>query len=335
MHWESRVRRLAAMQEGTIGIHQMHVLGGDHRWWTSARRSGRWEALSDNVLRLDGWPTSTEQRAYAGVLDAGPTAFLDGESALAWFGVRNRHIEPVHVSRRRGTSNRQGALATAHRLRDVRPSDIVVHRALPVTAPIRAVWSEAARVAHLPLEWSVPRLGRVLDDLHRAGLVRWEELHDSITALARRGRSGTTIMRALGDDRQPGSSATESRLEDRLVSVLERAGTAPMKAQTVVGGDRPIGRTDFRDIDLAMVAEVNSLTFHSTPSDRDADRRRYGQLLGAGFAVAVVWETDLFSNPTDVLRTVAEARAAARNGWPRIVHTASCPWPLDCRDPLW
>jgi very-short-patch-repair endonuclease len=335
MHWEACLRRLAATQEGTVGAHQMAILGGDHRWWTRARRNHRWEVLSDNVLRLDGWPVTAAQRAFAGVLDAGPTAFLHGESALAWFGLRNRRLEPVHVGRRRGTSNRAGPLATAHRLRDVRADDVVVVRGLPVLAPLRAVWAEAARLAQLPLEWSVPRVARPLDDLHRAGLVRWEELHDSIAVLGRRGRAGTTIMRQLALERDPGSSATESRLEDRFESVLHEAGVPHLKPQTVVGDDRPIGRTDFRDTDLAMVAEINSLTFHTTPSDRDADRRRYGELLAAGFAVAVIWEDDLWSNTGDVLQVVADARQAARTDRPSVAHTASCPWPADCRDALW
>jgi G:T-mismatch repair DNA endonuclease (very short patch repair protein) len=80
---------------------------------------------------------------------------------------------------------------------------------------------------------------------------------------------------------------------------------------------------------------VNSLTFHSTPSDRDADRRRYTRLVAAGFAVAVVWEDDLWSNTGDVLRVVTEARDSARHGRPGVLHTPSCPWRSDCRRPLW
>lgn len=335
MHWEAHLRRLAALQSGVIGIHQMGNVGGDHRWWNNARRNGRWEPLSDHVLRADGTPATTEQRAFAGVLDAGPTAFLADESALAWFGTRNASLEPVQVARRRGTTNRSGALARAHRFRDVRACDIVVVGGLPVLSPIRAAWCEAARLSSLPEEWAVPRLERVVDDLHRAHLLTWEQLHDSIRCLGRRGRSGTSLMRTIAVKRTPGTSATESRLEDRFVEVLAEAGADPMEPQVVVGGDRPIGRTDFRDPDLPMVAEINSLTFHSTPSDRDADRRRYAQLVAAGFAVAVVWEDDLWSNRSDVLRVVADARAAARAGRPAVFHTASCPWPLDCRDPLW
>lgn len=334
MHWEARMRRLAHHQTGVVGIHQMPAIGGDHRWWTRARRNGRWEQLSGNVLRADGWPSTTEQRAFAGVLDAGPSAFLFGESALAWVGLRNRRLEPVQVGRWRGTSNRHGALARAHRLRDVRPCDLVVVRGLTVLAPLRAVWVEAGRLSGLPLEWSVPRIERLLDGAHRAGLVTWGQLHASLTALGRRGRAGTTIMRLLAEDRPPGSSPTESRLEDRLETVLAEAQMAPLVRQVVVGGEHQIGRTDFRDEALPMVAEVNSLTFHTTPSDRDDDRRRYGQLLAAGFSVGVIWENDLWSDTAEVIRVVGAARDAARRGKTDIVQTASCPWPEDARDPL-
>ena len=335
MHWEARLRRLAALQSGVIGIHQMANVGGDHRWWTNARRNGRWEPMSDHVLRADGTPVTVEQRAFAGVLDAGPTAFLADESALAWFGVRNRSLEPVQVARRRGTTNRPGALAGAHRFRQVSACDVAVVRGLPVLSPVRAAWCEAARLSALPEEWGVPRLERVVDDLHRAHLLTWDQLHESIRRLGRRGRSGTTLMRTIAVRRAPGTSPTESRLEDRFVEVLTGADVAPLVPQVVVGGDRPIGRTDFRDPDLAMVVEINSLTFHTTPSDRDADRRRYAQLVAAGFAVAVVWEDDLWSNRSDVVRVVAQARDAAAAGRPAVFHTASCPWPADCRDPLW
>lgn len=336
MHWEARLRRLAALQLGVVGIHQMPCIGGDHRWWTQARRNGRWEPLTPNVLRLDGMPDAAEQRAFAGVLDAGPTAFLYGEPAMAWFGLRTRRLEPLHIGRVRGTSNRPGALASPHRLRSLRACDVVVVRGLPVLAPIRLLWWEAGRLAGLPLEWGLPRLERIADELHRAKLLPWRELHRSIDALGKRGRAGTVLMREIACARRPGTSATESRNEDRLVATLAGAGAPPLESQPVIGDEvSPIGRTDFRDRDLPMVAEVNSLTFHSTPSDRDADRRRYTRLVAAGFAIAVLWEDDLWSNTSDVLDVVAAARDAARRGRPAVFHTQTCPWPDGCRGPLW
>jgi hypothetical protein len=58
-------------------------------------------------------------------------------------------------------------------------------------------------------------------------------------------------------------------------------------------------------------------------------------MLATNFGVAVVWEDDLWSNTAGVLRVVAHVRHSAARGRPVVEHTASCPWPLDCRDPLW
>ena len=211
--------RAAERQDGVIGIDQLPALGGDHReHWTAGpaqRPLGTDERQRPPARRVAG-VTDPEQRSCAGVLDAGQTAILHGESALAWFGLRNRRLEPVQIGRRRGTSNRHGALAIAHRMRDVRVHDIVVVHGLPVLSPVRAVWTEAERLSSLPLEWALPRIARPLDDLHRAGLIRWEELHASVDALGRRGRRGTTIMRLLADERQPGTA--RPRAASRIAS---------------------------------------------------------------------------------------------------------------------
>ena len=91
--------------------------------------------------------------------------------------------------------------------------------------------------------------------------------------------------------------------------------------------DEPIGRCDFGDDELPLVLEVNSLMFHTTPSDRAADKLRYRRLNDAGFTVAVIWEDDLWSRPSAVVVTVADARRLAAAGRAVVILTSSCPWP--------
>lgn len=122
---------------------------------------------------------------------------------------------------------------------------------------------------------------------------------------------------------------TESRNEDRFEEVLERYGLSPMLRQVVVGGVAPIGRVDHRDPDLPLVAETNSVAFHSLPSDQSSDEKRYSELVDAGFTVAVIWEHDVWSQPGNVAETLRHARRVARSGSPRVVHSASCPWAAD------
>lgn len=330
MHWEQRLRILASRQAGVIGIDQMELAGctADH-WWR-ARRNGRWTTWTRRVQVLDGAPASDDQRVHAALLDAGGGAVLHGRSTLAWFGLRGFDLSTIHAARRWGTTNAPSALAAVHRLRDIRPQDLVVARGIPTVTPLRAIWSEASRYSSGRLyEQGLSRIGRLLDDAHRKGLVTWTALHQSIGDLQRRGRAGTRLMRELGVKRTPGSSPTESRNEDQLEKILEHAGFAPMVRQVQVGEDEVIGRVDHRDPDLPLIAETNSLAFHSTPSDQVADERRYRDLVRAGFTVCVVWENDLWSNPSSVRETIADGRRRARRGEPAVVHSTGCPWPAD------
>lgn len=330
MHWEDRFRHVAATQAGVVGIDQMPSLGCSGDQWGRAKRSPRWASPSRRVLQLLGTTPSDEQRVHAALLDAGGGAVLYGESTLSWIGLRGFDLRQIHVVRRRETTRAYPRLGVLHRLRDLTEDDIIVIRGVPTVTPIRAIWSEASRYSSPRLfERGVQRVGRLLDNAHRAGLVTWAELHHSIERLARRGRAGTRIMRALADARPPGSSPTESRNEDRFEEILRSARRRTFDRQVHIGGSRPIGRVDQRDPELPVIIEVNSLTFHSTPSDRAADEARYAGAVAAGFTVAVVWESDLWSYPSGVVRTVDTVRRLARDGPPTVVHSPGCPWPHD------
>jgi very-short-patch-repair endonuclease len=264
----------------------------------------------------------------AAIFDGGPGTVLHGPSTLAWFALRGHDLRTIHVARARGQTSTPTVLGVVHRLRALRAHHVIVARGVPTETPLRAIWSEAARLSNPKMfEIGVTRVGRLLDDAHVAKLVTWAALHEMVDDIRERGRAGTTIMRALAAERRPGSSPTESRNEDQLEKILANTGVRPLSRQHVVGGHEPIGRSDYRDLDLPLVVEVNSLTHHTSPSDREADEVRYRLLNDAGFTVAVIWEDDLWSAGSWVVRTVGEARRMATAGEPGVLHSPSCPWP--------
>lgn len=330
MSWEQTLRRIAERQDGVVAKFQLHDLDLTWDHWSRAKRNGRWEVLSRRVVRLRGSPESERQRAMAAVLDASPGAMLHGPSALAWWGLRNFNLGTIHVSRPRDLSGATTSLATVHQLRDVRPHDLAVVHGVPTETALRAIWTEAAPYAsnrsNAKVELGVKRTGRLLDEAHRLGIVTWAALHELVDDVRERGRSGAVIMSILADGRPPGSSPTESRNEDRLEKVIADAGISPLRRQVASGGHEPIGRVDFRDHDLAMVVEVNSLTFHTTPTDREADEVRYAAFNRAGFTVAVIWEDDLWSNPRAVVETIERARHLTRAGDRVTLHSPANPW---------
>jgi very-short-patch-repair endonuclease len=261
------------------------------------------------------------------VLDASPGAVLHGRSALAWLGLRGFNLREIHVARPRGQPGAVPTLGRLYRLRQIRAHDVIVVRGVPTETALRAIWIEAARYARPPLaEVGHERIGRLLDQAHRKGLVTWAALHEMVDGLHERGRSGTAIMRVCADERPPGSSPTESRSEAELEKILANAGQPALRRQVVLGGHEPIGRVDFCDGELPLAVEVNSLTYHTAPSDRQADEIRYRRLNDAGFTVAVVWEDDLWGNPRDVVRTIVEAREHARRCAQVVVHSTNGGW---------
>jgi hypothetical protein len=328
MHWEERFRQAAAAQEGLVGRCSLPRLGCTSDHWWQARRNGRWEAVSPRVLRLRGAPPTDGQRALAAVLDAHPCAALHGPSALAWFGFRGFDLREIHVARPRGRSGAGATLGTLHELRHLRAHDVTLLRGVPTQTPLRAIWSEAARYSPEPLfDLGLRRVGRLLDDAHVLGLAPWAALHEMVDDIHERGRAGSTLMRVLAAARPPGSSPTESRLEDRLAELLGPDRSSALVRQRHLGGAEQIGRVDLRDRQLPLAIEVNSLAYHSTPSDRAADELRYAALVDAGFTVAVVWEGDLWRRTHGVVRVIDQARRAAASGRPAVLHTPGCPWP--------
>jgi hypothetical protein len=194
---------------------------------------------------------------------------------------------------------------------------------------LRAIWSLAAQYsAPARLDIGAARIGNLLDAAHRLDLVTWAALNEMVEDIRQRGRQGTVLMRALAEARPPGSSPTESKQEKRLEDLLDQAGARSLRRQPVLGGHEPIGRCDHRDDELPLAVEVNSLRFHTTPSDRAADELRYQRLTLAGFTVGVIWEDDLWSAPRAVVDTVALARRHAAAGDRVVVHSPGCPWPL-------
>ena len=268
------------------------------------------------------------QRVSAAVLDASPGAFLHGPSSLSWLGMPGFDLRRLQVARDRDGAGADTELATLHHLRAIRAHHVLVVRGVVTENALRAIWSEAARYApERLLDMGFARIGRLLDQAHRLGLVTWVGLHEMVDDIHERGRAGTVLMRALAAERPPGSSPTETGQEDRFEEILRGAGVRLLRRQVPLGGHEPIGRCDFSDDQLPLAIEVNSLLFHTTPTDRASDERRYLALNDAGFTVGVVWQGDLWSRPSAVIALVAEARRYAAAGQRYVLHSPGCPWP--------
>ncbi|HJR25963.1 MAG TPA: hypothetical protein VJ804_10845 [Acidimicrobiales bacterium] len=308
------LRTLASAQHGIVSIEQAVRLGYGRHARHALIDGRRWERIGPRVIGLVGAPPSQGRTASIAVLSAGRGAALCGPSAAAWWGIPGNLLEPLHVVRDRDGSTRAPVDAAAHEPKLLPPHHVVVLDSVRTVVPARALFDVAGRRRRGAQDeaW-VERVARMVDTAWAMRLVSGRSLHALFDEMAKRGRSGTRVMRLVLADRGVDYIPPASGLESRFAQILARAGLPPMRRQIDSGGDRWIGRVDFRAADVPVLVEIQSERFHSSLIDSQLDADRLAALRAAGFVVVEITETDVFHRPYRVVRQVEEGLALARS----------------------
>jgi very-short-patch-repair endonuclease len=242
----------------------------------------------------------------AAVLDASPGARLAATGGLWLWGVPGFDLDPLIVSRPRGITRRTSPLARVQETVGYLPHHVRVFNGVPVSAPAVALFEACALGLH-PL-----KMARACDNASSMGLFNGPTIHRTFLELAGSGRNGTAVMREILRKRPVDYIPPASNLERRFQEILTQAGLPEMRRQVNVGDETNwIGRVDYVDPELPVIAEVNSDRFHKGLSNEADDAVRYAALGAAGFEVAVIWENEIWYDKRTVLRKVRIARRAA------------------------
>jgi very-short-patch-repair endonuclease len=215
--------------------------------------------------------------------------------------VPSYRLTPVHVARPERLSGRRTRVAILHEIARLRERHVTVLDSVPTVRP-------EVLVLQLCGSEHPERAARALDNLWRRRLVSARSLRRTLDELAAQGRNGVRVMRDLLDERGDDHVAGGSNLERRFEVILERAGEPAMRRQVDSGGDRWIGRVDFRDEHLPLVVEVQSETFHSALTDKRDDEIRLSSLRAAGFEVVELTDDQVWHRPDEVVEAVRTAR---------------------------
>jgi hypothetical protein len=300
---DDRLLQLAASQHGLITRTQARrVVGASFGAVDHLVRSGRWEPVGDEVLRLKGSPPGRGQLVMSKVLDAGPDGRLAYRSAARWWGVTGASLEPVHVVR----------TSRSHR----RPEGVVLHTARSVpdrwTARLDGVPIVRPELLALQLFASEPwrRAERWVDALWSMRLLDGRSLARLLHDLGARGRNGTAGLREYLEPRGQAYVPPASGLESRTMQVLSAAGIDVVPQVDSGDEERWTARVDFRHRWLPVIVEVQSERHHAALSDRSADRERIEQLRAAGYAVVEVTDVEVWTQPDLVIARVAAAIAS-------------------------
>jgi very-short-patch-repair endonuclease len=303
MSLDRDLRALAARQRCVFTTGQAFELGATHSMLQSRTRSGMLVRLAPRLLALGGVPETDDLLCFAAWLEAGGRSAISHETAAAHWRFVGFRTRPVQLVRLRDGVFPPSSLGTVHTTRELPDTQIVEVDGLAITTPARTLFDLAPRV-------HPGRLERLLDRAWANRLVNWRILNRTFRELQRRGRSGIAVMRELLEARPADYRPPESNLEFRLRQLLRDDGQAELDRQVDLGDDRgPAGRVDFVDRQAKVVVEVQSDLYHTSISDRLADRTRCENLESAGWTVLLVEEFDLWHRSAEVQSRIRGARS--------------------------
>lgn len=302
---DSIARALAARQHGVVARRQLRERGatrGALRNLTGPH--GRWVAITDEVLRLNGSPHDDEQTVMAAVLDAGPGATLCALAAAAWWGLRGCPIDPVHVARV-GSTRRTSSLCVVHRPRFLPQQWTTEHRGVPVVRP-------ELLALQLFVVCTVERAETLADRLWSNRLFSGRSLQRFLRDTPPRGLPGSAALRRYFEPRGVGYRPPDSGLESRFDKIAKDAGFE-LRRQVDSGDDEYwTGRVDFRHATLPLIVEIQSEAYHSSLVDTAADATRMETLRAGGFVVVEIADTTVWTRPDAVVAALRDGVRRAR-----------------------
>ena len=188
---------------------------------------------------------------------------------------------------------------TIHRTRDLVDGHTTVIEGLPITTIPRTVVDLSAKLH--------PRhLAAIVDDLVASKRLDLDELTCLAASIARRGKTGSTTLRCLIDERGDGEIAIASRLERRGLAVLLDAGLPHPVLE------HPAPWSESQRIDAAYPEEKvgiewDSMRWHTQVAAFQRDRVRDRLALLKGWRVFRFTWHDVTERPSDVVATIRAA----------------------------
>lgn len=260
-----RAWALASKQHGVVARWQLLALGLSAQAIQHRLTRGRLHRINRGIYAVGRPALDREGRCMAAVLACGSGAVLSHKSAAALWGVGP--WPPVVEVTIPVASPRKRDSIRVHRRPNLLATHVTVHRAIPVTTPLRTAIDLAARLDSAKLE-------RMINEADRLGLFNPEELLAELDDY--RGVRGVRPLRSILGARA--FRLTDSELERRFLRIVERAKLPfPLTQQNVAGF-----RVDFFWPDLGLVVETDGLTYHRTPAQQARDRVRDQTHLAAG-----------------------------------------------------
>ncbi len=292
MHSDARVAQVAASQGGIVRTCQALESGVSLGRINSHLAAGRWRRVARGVYRFFDLDDPRDRlRAAVAAL---PNAVVSHESAGEFHRVPNLRrglaVVTVHT---RTTHSFPGVLV--RRASDLGSHHVEIHHGLPTTTLPRTVVDLAGSLRPAQLEG-------IVDDLLADRRLELGELERVVADVARRGKSGSTALRALIEERA-GSPVRGSRLERLGMELLQEAGFPEPVSEFPTPWDRS-RRFDVAFPTRRLAIEWDSRRWHTQVEAFERDRQRNRQAILHGWRVLRFTWNDVLDRPGEVVASV-------------------------------
>lgn len=292
---------LASRQGGVITFDQASACGLSSGAIRYRQRVGRWTAVSRSAYRIIDMAEPRDMiRAAITVL---PNSVVSHEAAAELHSIgrvrRGLAVVSVHT---RTTHSFPGV--TVHRNHDLDITHMEELGGLPCTTIPRTVIDLAA-VLH-------PRhVGSIVDDLITQKRLTVEHLNSVLRDVGRRGKSGSSTIRAILAERGCGVDRNATVLENRGLSVLRKGGLPDPHLEYSIPWN-PTRRFDACYPAWYIAIEWDSRRWHTGHDAFEQDRERDRSALLHGWSVYRFTWHDVSERPEHVVETIRLAIERAR-----------------------
>lgn len=301
------VHEVAAPQHGVFTTWQLGQRGVPRRAIQSLRRSSEIVSLHQGVHRIAAAPDSFESRVVAALLACGP----ESEAAAA-------QLTALQVIGIRRAFQLEGTPAQVHVVvQDTTPREIpgvVVHRTVDLgygdvveINGIRCTTGERSIIDLQPVLDETDHTA-LIDDTICARAATRGRLYREATRL-QPGRPGLQRVRELTHPEAAGIFRSWLEREFHQQVIVAHGLPVPDYNVRVYDEDGLIGIVDAKFPDHPVIAEMEGLRFHTTPSQRKRDAERFNRLNFSPYrALRYTWR-DVVERPEYV---AAQLRKALR-----------------------
>jgi very-short-patch-repair endonuclease len=303
MNRDERLAELASSQDCVVSRSQLYGLGYARGEVRNQVRARRWQRLGRHCVVLHTGPLTETGRYWAAVLEGGPRAVVDGDSALVLAGLQHYTTPRIRVSVPRGARIRhRGSGVDIRQTRRWVADDTVrdgVPRTPPAVAAVRAgLWARSDRQAELVMTMAVQQ-----------GVVRAQDLAVEMLRIRRDKRRlllNQLVVELLGGIRSLGELDVVRGCRERLLPEPDK-----QVCRRTTNGTYYL---DFRWSAWGVVVEVDGIQ-HTWVTNIVGDALRQNRLAIDGDTVLRLPVLGLRAQPEDFFGQIREA--LERSGWSR------------------